>query len=216
MCILYRYILENVATSGTRFLTAVGLGLDTVRRKEYNIVYYDRFIVVVRSLMSKSRDLTIFIFAMCTIPVYTYTVYLYIYKCLCTRILHGPFDIVGGAEWGWQLIFYCSSFLRGVGGRRGSRLFMIFYTCVIYNIYIHFISRPVVAAKDINQSEDIFDRASAAATADQRRSSSSSQPRRMAIKIINYINNARSHPNCITHTHTRIQHTIFWCQTDST
>lgn len=67
-------------------------------------------------------------------------------------------------------------------------------------IYIYFFSRPVVAAKDINQSEDIFDRAAAAATADQRRSSSSSQPRRMAIKIINYINNARSHPNCITHT----------------
>jgi hypothetical protein len=65
-------------------------------------------------------------------------------------------------------------------GGRGSRLFMISYTCVrACNIYI--FSRPVVAAKDINQSEDIFDRAAAAAaTADQRRasSSSSSVPRR--------------------------------------
>lgn len=75
------------------------------------------------------------------------------------------------------------------------------HVCVYaYNV---FFSRPVVA-KDINQSEDIFD----SATADQRcrsssSSSSSSEPRRMAIKIINYINNARSHPPTVSHTHTR-------------
>lgn len=94
-------------------------------------------------------------------------------------------------------------------------LYLYIYIYIIYNacacvnacnIYIYFFLAPLLcAAKDINQSEDIFDRtaAAAAATADQRRSSSSSVPRRMAIKIINYINNARSHPNCNTHTHIR-------------
>lgn len=55
---------SEAAASGMRFLTTVGLGLDTVRRKEY--MYTDRFIVV-HSLLSKSSDLTNFIFAMCTI-----------------------------------------------------------------------------------------------------------------------------------------------------
>lgn len=134
---------------------------------------------------------------------------------MCTRILHGP--RLRRCMKGWQLIFYCSSFLRrrterrrtGDGGGGGrSRLFMILYTracvCVcVWVIYIQFFFSPRCCGKRHKSvREDIFDRAAAAtATADQRRSSSSSVPRRMAIKIINYINNVRSHPsNCITHT----------------
>lgn len=96
-----------------------------------------------------------------------------------TRILHGPRCREGGAPGGLTADLLLQQLSAAVAVAGKPFIYDIIYACVCAcNIYI--FSRPVVAAKDINQSEDIFDRAAAAATADQRRtsSSSSSEPRR--------------------------------------
>lgn len=126
---------------------------------------------------------------------------------MCTRILHGPSSRGGwrGDSWSFIAAAFCGGGWReDIGGREKSFIYDIIYVCV-WVICIQFFFSPRCCGKRHKSvREDIFDRAAAAtATADQRRSSSSSVPRRMAIKIINYINNVRSHPsNCITHIHT--------------